>query len=102
MKRRKEMGPSRAISAASSFAGGRHGRGVPALRRADEHLDQVVVHAVVEVALEGPGELRVLDVAGVDGRVVGVQARGRGSFSSMTSSMAPLCSRAEKSSSACS
>jgi hypothetical protein len=62
----------------------------------DEHLHQVVVHAVVEVALESPWELRVLDVAGVDGRVVGVEASRL--FSWMTSSMAPFCSRAEKSS----
>jgi phenylalanyl-tRNA synthetase beta chain len=32
------------------------------LRRADEHLDQVVVQAIVEIALEGPCELRVFDV----------------------------------------
>jgi hypothetical protein len=49
---------------------------VPALRGADEHLDEVVVHAVVEVALKGPGELAVLDIAGVDRGVVGVQAEG--------------------------
>ena len=31
---------------------------LPVLRRLDEHLHQVIVHAIVEVTLEGPGELR--------------------------------------------
>ncbi len=75
MKRRKGIGPSRRISSASNLAGRRHGARVPALRRMDEHLHQVIVHAVVEVALEGPGELRMLDVARVDRGVVGVQAQ---------------------------
>ena len=63
MKRRKGIGPRAPDLRGQELGGGRHGRGVPALRRVDEHLHQVIVHAVVEVALEGPGELRVLDVA---------------------------------------
>ena len=43
------------------------------------------MQAVVQVALEGPGELRVLDIARVDRRIVGVEP-GDGSLSSMTSS----------------
>ena len=62
--------------------------GVPALRSAHEHLHEVVMHTVVEIALKRPGELRVFDVARVDGGVVGVQARP-GSFISITSSMPP-------------
>ena len=49
-------------------------RSIAALRGADEHFDEVVVHAIVEVALHGPGELRVFDIAGVDGGVVGVES----------------------------
>ena len=45
------------------------------LRRAHEHLHQIIVHAIVQVALEGPRKLRVLDIAGVNGGVIGVQAQ---------------------------
>ena len=38
----------------------------------DEQLDDVIVQAIVEVALEGPGELRMRDVARMQGRVVDV------------------------------
>ena len=48
-----------------------------ALGSVNEHFDEVVVHAVVEVALEGPGELGMLQVAGVDGGIVGVKSEGR-------------------------
>src|SRR6185369_5675169 len=46
----------------------------PALRSQREHLDDVVMQAVVKITLQGPGELRVLDVPGVDRSVVGMQA----------------------------
>src|ERR1017187_4289954 len=45
------------------------------LRRADEHLDQVVVQAVEKLALEGPLELRIVEVARVHLEVVGVDRR---------------------------
>ena len=102
MKRRNGIGPPRADLGRAELAERRHGCDVPALRRAHEHLHQVVVHAVVKIALEGPGELRVLDVAGVDRERSRCAVRGSRFFSSITSSIAPLCSRAEKSSSACS
>jgi hypothetical protein len=44
------------------------------LRSVDEELDQIIVEAIVEVALQGPWELGMSDVAGVHGRVVGVEA----------------------------
>jgi len=34
------------------------------LRGADEHFDEVVVQRIVELALEAPFELRVVEVAG--------------------------------------
>jgi hypothetical protein len=46
-----------------------------ALRRAREEFNEVVVEAVVEILLEGPGELRVSEVAGMNGRDVGVKRR---------------------------
>ena len=46
------------------------------LRVPGEHLDDVVVQAVVELALEGPGELRVFDVARVKLKLVSVHAKG--------------------------
>jgi len=42
------------------------------LRGADEHLDQVIVQAVEELALEGPLELRVVEIARVQVVIVGV------------------------------
>ncbi len=45
------------------------------LRRADEHLDQVVVQAVEELALKGPLELRIVEIAGMQIEVVGVHRR---------------------------
>ena len=44
------------------------------LRVPGEHFDDVIVQAVVELALEGPGELRVFDVARVELELVGVHA----------------------------
>src|SRR3990172_8453617 len=45
------------------------------LRRAHEHLNDVVVHAIVTLPLEGPLELRVLEVARVHLKIVSVQAQ---------------------------
>ena len=46
------------------------------LRVPGEHLDDVVMEAVVELALEGPSELRVFDVARVKLKLVSVHAKG--------------------------
>src|SRR5579864_4086565 len=46
------------------------------LWRADEHLDEVVVQRVVELALEGPFKLRVVEVAGMQVEVVSVDGNG--------------------------
>src|SRR5271154_915280 len=54
------------------------GTSIPALRIAREHLDDVVVQTVVELALKGPGELRVLQVARLQGVDVGVDSGLRG------------------------
>jgi hypothetical protein len=40
------------------------------LGRADEHLYKVVVQSVEELALEAPFELRVIQIAGVQVKVV--------------------------------
>ena len=40
--------------------------------RANEHFDQVVVQAIVELPLERPLELRMIEVAGMQIEVVGV------------------------------
>src|SRR5271169_5128902 len=45
------------------------------LRRADEHLHQVVVQAVEDLALEGPLKLRVVDIARMQLEVVGMYRR---------------------------
>ena len=45
------------------------------LRRADEHLDQVIVQAIEDLPLEGPLELRVIEIAGMQFEVVGVNGR---------------------------
>src|SRR5438270_5461376 len=42
------------------------------LRRADKHFDEIVVQSVVELALEAPFELRVVEIAGVQVEIVGV------------------------------
>ena len=44
----------------------------PVLGRADEHLDHVVVQTVVELALEFPLELRMIEVPGMKLEVIGV------------------------------
>jgi len=45
---------------------------LPALRSASEHLDEVVVEAIEKLALKGPLELRVVQVARMELKVVGV------------------------------
>ena len=42
------------------------------LRGADEHFDDVVMQAVIELPLESPLELRMIEVAGMKFEVVGV------------------------------
>ncbi len=45
------------------------------LRSADEHLDQVVMQAVEELALKGPLELRIVEVAWVQLEVINMDGR---------------------------
>src|ERR1017187_6718760 len=45
------------------------------LRSADEHLDQVVVQAVEELALEGPLELCVVEIARMQLEIVNMNRR---------------------------
>jgi hypothetical protein len=47
------------------------------LRRADEHLDEIVVQRIVELALEIPGKLRVIEVSRMDLKLVGMHRDGR-------------------------
>ncbi len=42
------------------------------LRCPNEHLDQIVVQAVEDLSLEGPLELRVIEIARVQLEVIGV------------------------------
>ena len=42
------------------------------MRRADEHLHKIVVQGVVELALEAPLKLRVVEIAWVQIKIVGV------------------------------
>src|SRR5580700_4804117 len=49
------------------------------LRRADEHFYEVVVQRVVELALEAPFELRMVEVAGMEFKIIRVH-RDRGAF----------------------
>ncbi len=46
------------------------------LRSADEHFHEVVVQGVVELALEAPFELGVVEVAGMEVEIVGVHRDG--------------------------
>ena len=47
------------------------------LRGADKHFDEIVVQAVVELVLQMPGELRMIEVAGMNRKHVGVNWDGR-------------------------
>lgn len=49
----------------------------PVLGRADEHFDHVIVQAVVELALESPFELRMIEVAGMKLEIIGMHWDGR-------------------------
>ena len=42
------------------------------LRGADEHLHKIIMEGVVELALEAPFELRVIEIAGMEVEVIGV------------------------------
>ena len=42
------------------------------LRRANKHFNEIVVQAVVELALKMPGELGMIEIAGMDRKHVGV------------------------------
>ena len=47
------------------------------LRGAGKHFDEIVVQAVVELALKMPGELGMIEVAGMNREHVGVNRDGR-------------------------
>jgi len=47
------------------------------LRSADEHFDEVVVQRIEELALEAPFELRMVEVAGMELEVIGMDRDGR-------------------------
>lgn len=44
----------------------------PVLRRSREHLNQVVMQAIVKLALEAPLELWMIEVTGMQVEVIGV------------------------------
>ena len=46
------------------------------MRGVEKHLDEVIVEGVVKLALEVPGKLRVIEIAGMDGEDVGVYGDG--------------------------
>ena len=46
------------------------------LRGADEHLHEVVVERIEELALEAPFELRMVEIAWVEVEIVGVHGDG--------------------------
>src|ERR1017187_3132682 len=56
MYRSKEIGPCARISATMASL-------LKFLRILGEHLNDVVVYAIVELALEGPGKLRMVQIA---------------------------------------
>src|SRR3954471_5908121 len=47
------------------------------LRSAGEHLNEIVVEAVVELTLEAPLELRMFQIARMQVEVIGVHGNGR-------------------------
>ena len=47
------------------------------LRRAGKHLDQIIVQAIVKLALECPFELGMVKIAGMHFEAVGVHRDGR-------------------------
>ena len=67
------MGHPKDLRAPSQLALAPHlGILLAVLRRANEHLDQVVVQAVEELALEGPLELRIIQIARMKVVIVGM------------------------------
>lgn len=46
------------------------------LRRVGEHFYEVIVQSVVELALQMPGKLRMVEIASVNGKHVGVNGDG--------------------------
>ena len=66
------------------------------LRRADEHLDQVIVQAVEELALEGPLELWIVEIARVQVVVVGVDLGLGKSRTQYHLNAIALCSRTKR------
>ena len=71
------------------------------MRGADEHLYEVGVEGIVELALEAPFELRVVEVAGMEFEVVGVDGDVSSLNWMMPSTASPL-GRAKKVSNGCS
>jgi len=47
------------------------------LRRANEHFDEIVVEAVVDLALKMPGKLRVIEIARMDCKGIRMHRHGR-------------------------
>src|SRR5208283_2442375 len=69
---------SRADKALASLSGKRRtGRDSTLLRSVGKHFDEIVVQAIVELALQMPGELGMLEVAGMNRKYVGVHRDGR-------------------------
>src|SRR5208283_1319086 len=66
-----------ALAFMASICGRRGALAGAILRGADEHFDEVVVQSVVELALQMPGKLRMIEVAGVNRKHVGVNRDGR-------------------------
>jgi len=59
----------RRVMQSGAVGGGAAGHGA-ILRRAYEHFNEVVVEAVVDLALKMPGELRVVEVAWMDWKYI--------------------------------
>ena len=67
-----------ALASLASLSGRHPAAGDSAiLRGAGKHFDEIVVQAVVELVLQMPGELRMIEVAGMDRKHVGVNRDGR-------------------------
>jgi len=47
------------------------------LRRAGKHFDEIIVQSIVELVLQMPGELRMIEIARVNWKHVGVNRDGR-------------------------
>src|SRR5271165_3783572 len=79
------MGPRRRISRsicsrmdkASSFLAFLSAEHRAILRGTEKHFDEIVVQSVIELVLQMPGELRMIEVAGMDRKHIGVNGDGR-------------------------